>query len=145
MFKTILAPISSDMVTVKSIKKISDLAKADSATIIFVYVSDPRAPFIYTRKASDYKISDTNHKKACEAHAQELFKKAEKLMDKSVSFKTSHVFKAVVYEGILEAAKNFKADVIVMASHKRTGIKGVIMSSDTHAVIVHTNLPVIAL
>ena len=77
MFKTILAPISSDMVTVKSIKKISDLAKADSATIIFVYVSDPRAPFIYTRKASDYKISDTNHKKACEAHAQELFKKAK--------------------------------------------------------------------
>jgi nucleotide-binding universal stress UspA family protein len=143
MFKKILVPISDDMVTAKSMKKISDLAGADSALVTFVYVSDPRAPFIYTRKASDYKISDARHKKSCESHAQELFAKAEKLLDKNLTCKKQHVFKSVIFEGILEAAKNSKADAIMMASHKRVGLKGVFIGSDTHAVIVHTNLPVI--
>jgi nucleotide-binding universal stress UspA family protein len=50
-----------------------------------------------------------------------------------------------VYEGILAAAKKAKADVIMMASHKRTGLKGVFMGSDTHAVIVHSKLPVVVI
>jgi len=35
--------------------------------------------------------------------------------------------------------------VIVMASHKRTGISGVLLGSETHDVIVHTKLPVLVL
>lgn len=31
----------------------------------------------------------------------------------------------------------------MMASHKRIGLKGAFMGSDTHNVIVHTKLPVI--
>ena len=36
-------------------------------------------------------------------------------------------------------------DAIVMASHKRTGIKGVLVGSQTNEVIVHSSLPVIVL
>jgi nucleotide-binding universal stress UspA family protein len=45
----------------------------------------------------------------------------------------------------LDGAKKAKADVIVMASHKRTGIKGVLLGSETHEVIVHSKLPVLVL
>ncbi|MEY3875373.1 MAG: hypothetical protein RIR50_544 [Pseudomonadota bacterium] len=48
-------------------------------------------------------------------------------------------------EGILDGAKKAKADVIVMASHKRTGIKGILLGSETHEVIVHSKLPVLVL
>jgi nucleotide-binding universal stress UspA family protein len=32
-----------------------------------------------------------------------------------------------------------------MASHKRTGIKGLLLGSETHEVIVHSTLPVLVL
>jgi nucleotide-binding universal stress UspA family protein len=56
-----------------------------------------------------------------------------------------HIANTNLSEGILDAAKKAKADVIVMASHKRTGIKGVLLGSETHEVIVHSKLPVLVL
>ena len=143
MFKTILIPVVDDMVTPKVMKQISSLVKAGGASAVLVYISDPRAPFIYARKASDYKISDANHKKACSQHAKDLLERASDLMGDDIKVKTHHEYSPVVYEGILSAAKKASADVIMMASHKRVGLKGAFMGSDTHNVIVHTKLPVI--
>jgi len=56
-----------------------------------------------------------------------------------------HISNTNLAEGILDGAKKAKADVIVMASHKRTGIKGVLLGSETHEVIVHSKLPVLVL
>lgn len=143
MFKNILIPVVDDMVTAKNMKVITDLVKVDGANVTLVYISDPRAPFVYAKKASDYKISDASHKKACEQHAKEILEKALKLIGKEVKANVHHEFSATVYEGILESAKKAKVDAIMMASHKRTGLKGVFMGSDTHAVIVHSKLPVV--
>ena len=46
---------------------------------------------------------------------------------------------------VFDLAKKDKADAIVVASHKRTGIKGMLMGSQTNKVIVHSSLPVIVL
>jgi nucleotide-binding universal stress UspA family protein len=66
-------------------------------------------------------------------------------LDKSIKVKTHHEYSAVIYEGILNAAKKSGVDAIMMASHKRLGLKGVFMGSETHAVIVHSKLPVIVI
>jgi nucleotide-binding universal stress UspA family protein len=145
MFKTVLVPIAEDMVTPKVMKQIATLLGADGGSVVLTYVSDPRAPFIYTRKASEYKISDANHKKACAQHAKMLLEKASKLIGGAIKVKTLHEYNPTVYEGILEAAKKASADVIMMASHKRVGLKGAFMGSDTHAVIIHSKLPVIVI
>jgi nucleotide-binding universal stress UspA family protein len=145
MFKNILVPVVDDMVSAKSMKVISDLILEAGASVTLVYVSDPRAPFVYAKKASDYKISDANHKKACAQHADALLEKATKFVSKDIKVKVLHELNATVYEGILSAAKKAKADAILMASHKRTGLKGVFMGSDTHAVIVHSSIPVIVI
>lgn len=143
MFKNILVPVVDDMVTAKNMKLISDLIKADGANVTLTYISDPRAPFVYARKASDYQISDAKHKKECTLHAKEVLDKAAKLLGDAAKVKTHHEFNATVCGGILEAAKKAKVDAIMMASHKRTGLKGVFMGSDTHAVIVHSKIPVV--
>ena len=87
MFKNILVPIVDDMVTPKTMKRIADLVQADGASLTLAYVSDPRAPFLYAKKASDYKISDANHKKACDKHATELLATAIKLLGKDLKIK----------------------------------------------------------
>lgn len=145
MFKNILVPVVDDMVTAANMKVIANLAKVDGANITLAYISDPRAPFAYADKASDYQISDAKHKKACKNHAQRVLGKAMILAGKNVKVSTHHEFNVAVCEGILAVAKKTKADAIMMPSHKRTGLKDFLMASDTHAVIVHSKLPVIVI
>jgi nucleotide-binding universal stress UspA family protein len=92
-----------------------------------------------------YGISQKEHKAACAAYAADVFKKAATSLGAGVKAKALHIENSNLAEGILDGAKKSKADVIVMASHKRTGIKGILLGSETHEVIVHSKLPVLVL
>jgi nucleotide-binding universal stress UspA family protein len=47
------------------------------------------------------------------------------------------------YEAILQTAKERKCDLIIMASHGRRGVKGVLLGSETQKVLVHSDIPVL--
>ena len=47
------------------------------------------------------------------------------------------------YEGIIDAAKRNRCDVIFMASHGRRGISRLIMGSVTQKVLAHAKIPVV--
>ena len=49
------------------------------------------------------------------------------------------------HQGIIEAAKKRKCDVIVMGSHGRRGLQKLIMGSVTQRVLAYTRLPVLVL
>jgi nucleotide-binding universal stress UspA family protein len=49
------------------------------------------------------------------------------------------------YEGIIQTAEEKGCDLILMASHGRKGIQGVLIGSETHKVLTHTKLPVLVL
>lgn len=145
MFKHLLVPVDGSDVSKKSLKKVAELAKADGAAVTLVYVSDPTPPMAYSDSTLGYGISQKEHKAACAAYAQDVFKKGAASLGASVKAKTLHIENSNLSEGILDGAKKSKADVIVMASHKRTGIKGILLGSETHEVIVHSKLPVLVL
>ena len=48
-----------------------------------------------------------------------------------------------IYQGILDAARRRRCDAIVMASHGRRGLKGVLLGSVTQQVLAHSKIPVI--
>jgi len=145
MFKHLLVPVDGSDVSKKSLKKVAELAKVDKAAVTLVYVSDPMPPMVYSDSSMGYGISQKDHKKVCEAYAKDVFKKASLLLGASVKASTLHIPNSNLSEGILDGAKKSKADVIVMASHKRTGIKSVLLGSETHEVIVHSKIPVLVL
>jgi nucleotide-binding universal stress UspA family protein len=145
MFKRMLVPVDGSDVSKKSLKKVAELAKADGATVTLVYVSDPLPPLVYSDSTMGYGVSAKEHKSACDAYAKDVFKKSTTALGTSVKSSALHIANTNLSEGILDAAKKAKADVIVMASHKRTGIKGVLLGSETHEVIVHSKLPVLVL
>ena len=145
MFKHLLVPVDGSDVSKKSLKKVAELAKSDKAAVTLVYVSDPMPPMVYSDSSMGYGISQKDHKKVCEAYAADVFKKASLLLGASVKASTLHIPNSNLSEGILDGAKKSKADVIVMASHKRTGIKSVLLGSETHEVIVHSKIPVLVL
>jgi nucleotide-binding universal stress UspA family protein len=145
MFKHLLVPVDGSDVSKKSLKKVAELAKADSAAVTLVYVSDPMPPLVYSDSTMGYGISAKEHKKACETYAKDVFKKSATALGAGIKASSLHIANTNLSEGILEGAKKAKADVIVMASHKRTGIKGILLGSESHEVIVHSKLPVLVL
>lgn len=145
MFKHLFVPVDGSDVSKKSLKKVAELAKADKSAVTLVYVSDPMPPMVYSDSTMGYGISQKDHKKACEIFAKDILKKSALALGAGTKANTLHIANSNLSEGILEGAKKVQADVIVMASHKRTGVKSFLLGSETHEVIVHSKLPVLVL
>jgi nucleotide-binding universal stress UspA family protein len=64
---------------------------------------------------------------------------------KGVSMKSVTVKSDVVSDAIIATAKKQKADLIVMASHGRKGIKRLLLGSETQQVLTHSHIPVLVL
>jgi nucleotide-binding universal stress UspA family protein len=47
------------------------------------------------------------------------------------------------YDAIIRIAREQHCDLIVMASHGRRGLSGLIIGSETHKVLTHTTIPVL--
>ena len=60
-----------------------------------------------------------------------------------VSRNAVHFRHASPYEAIIEAATSHGCDLIVMGSHGRRGIAGLLLGSETVRVLTHSKLPVL--
>ncbi len=54
-----------------------------------------------------------------------------------------HGAHAETYRAIIGAASKGRCDLIVMASHGRRGIRGLVMGSETNKVLTHSKVPVL--
>lgn len=78
-------------------------------------------------------------------------KRARRILDKAaakarkagVACKTSFGPALHPYEAIIKAAKAVRCNAIVMASHGRRGIQGLVLGSETNKVLTHSKLPVL--
>lgn len=145
MFKHILAPISGDDLTKLELKKIIRLAKLDGAKITLVYVSDPLGPYMYSDMVNEVLISEKAHQKACKDFAKHLFTKSKALIPEGLEVASIHVFHPNIADGVIDVAEQVEADVIMMASHKRKGIKGFFLRGEAHEIILHSKIPVLVL
>lgn len=145
MFKHLLVPIASEEMIKKTFKHVARLVMLDQARVTLVHVSEPIPLYMYESSAYGFQVAEENHKNSCEAYAKKLFNLAAKELGEKVQSDVCHVYNVNVFEGIVEAAKSSKVDAILMASHKRTGLKGLFMGSDTSAVIKHSKLPVLVI
>ena len=62
-----------------------------------------------------------------------------------VNVRTAALSSDLVAESLVKAAKKYKCDLIVMASHGRKGIKRLLLGSETQHVLTHSDLPVLVL
>ena len=51
----------------------------------------------------------------------------------------------VISDALIAAAKKHNADLIVMASHGRSGVKRLLLGSETQQVLTHSDIPVLVL
>lgn len=81
-----------------------------------------------------------------ETRARRMLRKIEAKAKKAgVAFDAASSMASHPYQAILRAAKKARCDLIVMASHGRGGIQGVVLGSETNKVLTHGKLPVLVI
>ena len=146
MYKRILVPTDGSSLAAKGIREGVRLAKALRASIIGVYVTAPFVPPVYTEGAIYYAgtFSRAEHKRLTEKVARKAFGVIERAARAAgAPCRTRIVYDTQPWRGILKAARGARCDAIVMGSHGRGAIGGLLIGSETSRVLAHSKIPVL--
>lgn len=144
MYKHILVPTDGSKLSAKAIRAAVRLAKICQARLTGLYVIPPYAPPVYAEGTMYGVLSPRNYKEITEKEA----KKALAVVD--IEAQTSEVGASTMFlaagqpwRAIIGAARSKKCDLIVMASHGRRGLSGLLLGSETAKVLTHSKIPVL--
>ncbi len=146
MYQRILVATDGSNLSKKAVSSAIELAATCNAELIAMKVV-PRYPQAYFEGSiplSAEEISRVEKQWTDSAQAQ-LAAVEKSAKTHSVSIKAITVKSDVVSDAIIAAAKKHKADLIVMASHGRKGIKRLLLGSETQQVLTHSHIPVLVL
>ena len=141
MFKRILVPTDGTDLSLKAAAGGAHLAKAFGAELIGVTVVEP---YSYAT-VSEYQpeSSDAYETRIAQVAAERLKRFNDCVSGVGVTARTVTERAFSPYEAIIECAKRQDCDLIVMASHGRRGLSGVLLGSETQKVLTHTAVPVL--
>ena len=143
-YKRILVPTDGTALSLKAAREAATLAKDLNATLTAVYVMAPWSPpmLIEAAPLPAEAFDERAYRKSVEVSASEALEKVRAAATaQDVPCDTLAVTENHPWQGIVKAAK--KCDLIVMASHGRTGIAAAILGSETRKVLAHSTKPVL--
>ena len=145
MFKHILIPTDGSRLAAKGIKTGVKLARALGARVTGIYVAAPYLPPMYS-EAGIYMtgLSQKEQRRIVERDAKKALAVLE--IEAGVAKLPCRLETATdvqPWRAILRVARARKCDAIVMASHGRGGLGGLILGSETVRVLAHSKIPVL--
>ena len=143
MYRDILVATDGSKLSEKAVDTAAKLAKTFGAKLHILHVRLPVDHVIYSEGAATiYLPKDQVRKQIADEEWQLLSAAGDVAKACGVSAETEYVLSISPYEAILRVAKERKCDLIVMASHGRRGISGLILGSETQKVLTHSTVPV---
>lgn len=146
MYKRILVATDGSPLSKKAVNSAIELAATCGAELVALKVV-PRYPQAYFEGSIPLSVAEVGRiesqwTEAAKATLESVQKSAK---GQGVTTKVVTVKSDVVSDAIIAAAKKHKADLIVMASHGRKGIKRLLLGSETQQVLTHSHIPVLVL
>jgi nucleotide-binding universal stress UspA family protein len=147
VFKHLLIPTDGSKLAAKGIKAGVKLAKALGARVTGVYIVQPYMPPVYGEAAVYYTgYSPKEYKEIVEKAARKALSVVEIEAEVAgVPCTTRIVADNPPWAGILKAASQRKSDAIVIASHGRGAVGGLLLGSETQRVLAHSRIPVVVI
>jgi nucleotide-binding universal stress UspA family protein len=143
MFTSILIPTDGSEKAVIAASKAVELAKEQGANLTAVVVIDP-FPYIGLGEASAFGLQA--YLSEAQAMATQSLDGVRAMAEAAgVPFMAETIERSAVFEGILDAATEQGCDLIVMGSHGRSGVKALILGSETQKVLTHSRIPVLVI
>ncbi|HEY7550594.1 MAG TPA: universal stress protein [Hyphomicrobiaceae bacterium] len=147
MYKHILLPIDGSELSLRAARRGIELAKAVNARVTAIMVTTPwatqfaREPAVLVPGAV---VPETEYDLRTEQAACNCLRVAkDEARSVGVPAKALHVRHRDPYVAILDAARREGCDLIVMASHGRRGLAGLLLGSETVKVLTHSEIPVL--
>lgn len=142
MFKHILIATDGSDRSERAIRLAVDLARTAGASITAVMATWPIPP-IYVQGAASTMRNEELEQNARDFAKRCLAVAADAARLAGVACETVHAIEAHPHEAIVRTAEANRCDLIVMASHGRSGASAVLLGSETQKVLAHTKLPVL--
>jgi nucleotide-binding universal stress UspA family protein len=142
MYKHILIPTDGSEMSARAVAHGIELAKRLNAKVTGIAVITPWEDVAFSIATFD--INEAQFEQNAEAYAASsllVISNAAKTADVSASvvqIKDSHPWSAII-----ETAQQMHCDLILMASHGRSGIGAMIIGSETQKVLTHSTRPVL--
>ena len=146
MYRHILIATDGSKLAAKGVRMGVGLAKALRAKITGIIVVEPFVPPMYIERES-FSIQGRSRK----GYLKFVEKEAKKALDAiaraaraaGVNCVTRSLTDERPWHGILRVARARRCDAIVMASHGRSAVGGLILGSETSRVLAHSRIPVV--
>lgn len=144
MFRHILVPTDGSKLALKGVKAGAKLARSLGARLTGLYVVPPYRPPMYS-EGSSYVPGARHYKDQAKRDARKaLAAVADEARRAGAPFVPKTVWGAPrASDGILRAARAGRCDAIVMASHGRGSLGGLILGSETQRVLAGSKIPVL--
>jgi len=143
MYKHILVPTDGSTLSAKAIKTAARLAKVSGARLTGLSVMPPNPMPIYAESVT-YGIAPRNYKEIKEKAAKKALAVVKIEAETSgVEAKTLSLTADQPWRAIISTAQSKKCDLIVMASHGRSGLSALLLGSETAKVLTHSKVPVL--
>jgi nucleotide-binding universal stress UspA family protein len=142
MYKRILLPTDGSEASRRAVQSGIDFARGIGAEVVGLHVTPP----FHVLTANSQMLEDTPEQYAtdCSLRSRRILTDVESAArDAGITFRLEHASSNDPYEAIIETARRLRCDLIVMASHGRRGIKGLLLGSETQKVLVHSAIPVL--
>jgi len=146
MYARILVATDGSTLSKKAVTHAIGLAAATGAELVAFKVV-PRYPQAYFEGSIPLNAKEVARIESQWAEeAQKAVDAVQKAAEaKGVTAKGIVTRSDIVSDAIIAAAKKQKADLVIMASHGRKGIKRMLLGSETQQVLTHCQVPVLVL
>ena len=145
MYKHILVSTDGSKLSAHATRAACALAQTCGAKLTGVYVVPPYVPPMYAEGmifVAD--LGPQRYKELMAKAAQKaLAAVSAEARRAGVDCATASPLASQPWEGILKTARAKRCDLIVMASHGRRGIAGLLLGSETTKVLTHSKTPVL--
>ena len=145
MFKHILLPTDGSKLSDRAVQRGIELAKELGARVTAMHV----IPEFRMMADESFVLPTTadlkrRYDKESKARAEKMLGKiGERAKEAGVKYECVSVTGDLPHDAIIDTAKKKKCDLIMMASHGRRGISGLLLGSETAKVLTHSKIPVL--
>jgi nucleotide-binding universal stress UspA family protein len=145
MYQHILFPTDGSGISRRAAQQAIALARAVNARITALHVIAPYIePMPDLMGAYASALTPQDYEKAAKGEATTLLEKVQaQAREAGVECETRIEMDPAPWNAIVRIAQQLGCDAIVMASHGRRGVSGMILGSETAKVLTHCKVPVL--
>jgi nucleotide-binding universal stress UspA family protein len=142
VFQHILLPVDGSPASRNAVERCIAFAAELAARVTALHVVEPLHLFTYEFEVTEHVHAE--YRRKLDAHKHEILLPVQQLAhDANVACDTLVVQADAPWMAIIDTARDQSCDLIVMGAHGKSGVRALLLGSQTQNVLTHSLIPVL--